>query len=186
MDCTDLYHPFLIAENIYLRGLERKDLTGNYYQWFNDQSTDEYTHHALYPNSLESMESFYKRAVDNRNIVVLAIINKEDNCHIGNISLQQIEWINRRAEFAILMGEKKYYGKGLATEAGRLIINYGFDRLNLNSIWLGVHAQNASAIAVYKKLGFVEEGRLKERFIRNEKRSDQILMGLLRKKWKKK
>ena len=183
MDNDRLYHPFLTGKKVYLRGLEEKDLTGNYYQWFNEQSTDIYTHHALYPNSMEKMRRFYEQALLHENIIVLAIIDRSDGCHIGNVSLQQIEWINRRAEFAIILGEKEYYGKGLATEAGTLIMDYGFDRLNLNSIWLGVHAENRVALALYKKLGFMEEGRARERFLRNGTISDQILMGLLRSEW---
>ncbi|MBU0995473.1 MAG: GNAT family N-acetyltransferase [Proteobacteria bacterium] len=186
MNDNELYHPFLTGEHIYLRGLEETDLQGNYYQWFNNQSTDTYTHHALYPNSPEKMKAFYEKALCHENMFVLAIIHKEDNCHIGNISLQQIEWINRRAELAIILGERNYFGKGYATEAGRLIIDYGFDRFNLNSIWLGVHAENKRAITVYKKLGFIEEGLIRERFIRNQTCSDQILMSILRKEWQKK
>ena len=185
MGNNEMYHPFLVGERVFLRGLDESDLQTNYFQWFNEQSTDVYTHHALFPNNMDKMREFYKRAISNDDIVVLAIINKEDNCHIGNVSLQNIEWINRRAEFAIIIGEKAYYGKGLATEAGKLIIGYGFDRLNLNSIWLGAHAENKAAISVYKKLGFKEEGRIRERFIRNERFYDQILMSILRREWAK-
>ena len=181
----NLYHPFLTGDNIYLRGLEETDLQGNYYNWFNEQSTDTYTHHALYPNNIEKMKAYYERVKQHENLLVLAIIHKEDKCHIGNISLQNIEWINRRAEFAILLGEKDYFGKGLAVEAGKLVIDFGFDRFNLNSIYLGVHAENKAAISVYKKLGFIQEGLFRERFIRNQKISDQIRMSILRKEWKK-
>jgi len=180
---TELYHPFLVGDKVNLRGLELDDLESNYFQWFNKRSTDIYTHHALYPNSPEKMKEFYEKALRHQDLLVLAIIDKENDRHVGNVSLQNIEWINRRAEFAIIIGEKDYTGKGIATDAGRLIINYGFDRFNLNSIWLGVHAENRAAVAAYKKMGFIEEGRMRERFIRNDRCSDQILMSILRKEW---
>lgn len=174
------YHPFLIGKQIYLRGLEESDLQTNYFQWFNDQAISTYTGHALFPNSMEKMCEYYQKAIKNDDLLVLAIINAKDNCHVGNVSLQNIDWINRCAEFAIIIGEREYTGRGIAMEAGELIINHGFKRLNLNRIWLGVHEANKAAIKVYKNIGFIEEGRFRQRFLQNGKFHDNIIMSILR------
>lgn len=177
------YHPFLIGKQIYLRGLEESDLQTNYFQWFNDQTIGTYTRHVRFPNSMERMRKYYQKAIKNDDLLVLAIIYAKDNCHVGNISLQNIDWINRCAEFAIIIGERQYAGRGIATEAGKLIINHGFERLNLNRIWLGVHEANKAAIKVYKKIGFKDEGRFRQRFFQNEKFYDDIIMSILREEW---
>ena len=183
MSDREYYHPFLIGKQIYLRGLEGSDLQTNYFQWFNDQTIGTYTRHACFPNSMEKMREYYQKAIKNDDLLVLAIIYIPDNIHVGNVSLQNIDWINRCAEFAIIIGEQKYAGRGIATEAGKLIINHGFERLNLNRIWLGVHEANKAAIKAYKKIGFEEEGRFRQRFFQNEKFYDDIIMSILREEW---
>lgn len=174
------YHPFLIGRQIYLRGLEESDLQTNYFQWFNDQEINIFTQHARFPNNMEKMREYYQKAIKGDNLLVLAIIYIKDNRHVGNVSLQNIDWINRCAEFAIIIGEQEYTGRGIATEAGKLIVNHGFEKLNLNRIWLGVHEANEAAIKVYKKIGFTEEGRFKQRFFQNGKFYDSIIMSIVK------
>jgi RimJ/RimL family protein N-acetyltransferase len=174
-----MYHPFLIGELVYLRGLEEQDLDGPYFQWFNDQENDVFTSHAMFPNTPEKMRSFFDNVKQYRNDIVLAIVEKNTDRHIGNVALHKINWINRNAEFAIIIGDKKAQSKGFATEAGRLMIKYAFEKLNLHRLGLGVHEDNKAAIRVYEKLGFEVEGRFKDHFLRNGKYSDTIRMAII-------
>ena len=84
-----MHHPFLIGERIYLRALEENDLTGNYLQWFNDSEVCTFNSHALFPNNTKKMQEYFK-FVDPNSAVVLAIILKEKDIHIGNVSIQEI------------------------------------------------------------------------------------------------
>jgi len=108
----------------------------------------------------------------------------ENDLHIGMCGLHDISRIHRSAILGILIGERTLLGKGHGSEALRLLIDHAFRRLNLHRLELGVFHTNARALACYRKLGFVEEGRLrKNRFVEGEY-VDEIVMGLLREEWK--
>ena len=81
----------------------------------------------------------------------------------------------------MLIGEKDFWGGGYGTEITELITYYGFDRLNLNRIYLGYTADNKAAGKVYQKAGYVFEGTLKKDIYRNSKYYDSIRMAILRK-----
>ena len=174
-----LHHPFLVGERLYLRGLERADITGNWLQWFNDKEVTRYMLHGTFPTSVESHTEFYEHTIHSSNDIVLAICDKSTSAHIGNVGLHRIDWICRLAEFGIVIGEKAFWGQGYGTEATRLIVAHGFRRLNLHKIFLGVHAEHRAAISAYARVGFRQEALLKEEIYRDGCYFDKILMGLL-------
>lgn len=173
-------HPFLVGPRIYLRALSKRDLTTQYFQWFNEQESDSLTDHALWPNTKGRMEAFLERVTRGGHDLVLAIVTRSGERHIGNIGLHRINWIHRRSEMAILIGEKDYRYLGYGQEAITLLAAYAFNKLNLNRIGLGVVAQNRPAIQAYKKAGFVEEGRFEQHFYRGGRFHDTLRMRLLR------
>ena len=83
---------------------------------------------------------------------------KDGDCLIGTTGLHQISQPNRSAIFGIMIGEAKYQNRGYGTEATRLVLQYGFEQLNLNRITLSVYAHNLRAVRVYQKAGFKQEG----------------------------
>jgi len=172
-------HPFLIGERVYLRGLTKTDLEGRYFQWFNDQESDTFTNHANFPNSMARMRAFLERVSRSEGDLVLAIVLKKGDRHIGNVALHGINWQHRRAELRIIMGEADMRGKGYGTEAIHLLLRHAFEKLNLHRVSLGVRADHAQAIRVYEKSGFVVEGRLREEFLRSGKWYDAVRMGVL-------
>ena len=98
---------------------------------------------------------------------------------IGTVGLYGVDWITRKAEFRILIGEI-YCGKGWGTIATRLALRFGFERLNLNRIWLGVTQANERALAAYRKAGFTVEGVLYEDLYRDGVYHNSVRMGILR------
>ncbi|MEO3976193.1 GNAT family protein [Streptomyces sp. CAU 1734] len=83
------------------------------------------------------------------------------------------------AELDIYLGEKEYWGRGYATDAMRTACRYGFDDMRLHKISLTVATENHAARRVYEKVGFVEEGRLRQVFRRDGQWYDMFTMGLL-------
>jgi RimJ/RimL family protein N-acetyltransferase len=169
---------FLKGECIHLRALMEKDLTSSYLQWLNDEEVCRYNSHAVFPNSEQKMKAFYD-SLQNQHNVVLAIIHSDTDRHIGNVSLQNINWLSRNAEFAILMGEKDYWGKGFGKEAARLIVQYGFERLNLHRIYCGTLNGNSGMIKLAASMGMIEEGRRREAIFKNGKYEDILEYGIL-------
>jgi RimJ/RimL family protein N-acetyltransferase len=169
---------FLKGERIHLRALMEKDLTSSYLQWLNDEEVCRNNSHAVFPNTEQRMKTFYN-SIQNQLNVVLAIIHSDTDRHIGNVSLQNINWISRNAEFAILMGEKDFWGKGYGKEAARLIMQYGFERLNLHRIYCGTLNGNSGMIKLAASMGMIEEGRRREAIFKNGKYVDILEYGIL-------
>jgi RimJ/RimL family protein N-acetyltransferase len=175
---------FLEGEHFYLRNLNKDDLNKNYIHWFDDSEVCKMNSHHRFPYTDEGMSKYIDSIYNTNNQLVLAIINKEDKMHIGNISLQNINYINRSAEFAVVIGEKNYWGKGVGKECGKLIIKHGFLELNLNRIYCGTFVDNLGMYKLAETLGFKKEGIRYEAEFKNGKYINIVEFGLLKKDWK--
>jgi RimJ/RimL family protein N-acetyltransferase len=83
-----------------------------------------------------------------------------------------------------MIGEKEFWGKGYGTEINNLVLDYGFRKLNLHKIYLGVNADNKGAVKSYKKSGFKYEGTKRDEIYRNGRYYDAIMMSILRNEYK--
>lgn len=173
--------PFLTGDKVYLRALIESDAEGPYSRWLNDKEVTKYLESGYFPNTTESLKDYIKRYSNTDKALMLGIIEKSSDRHIGNIKLEPINWVHRTGVIGIMIGEKDCYGKGYATEAIKLVLEHGFNRLNLRKISLGVVADNAAAKRVYEKLGFEVEGIKKEECFHDGHYCDIILMAIFRK-----
>ena len=135
---------FLKGQSIYLRVLLKEDINGNYRNWLNDPEVVKYNSHGRFPATVESMERYVASSFDSTNSLVLALCMNDTDLHIGNISLQAINWIDRNAEIAFLLGELSYHGKGIMYEAGQLLIQHAFRSL-ICTVFIAVPPQRISA-----------------------------------------
>jgi RimJ/RimL family protein N-acetyltransferase len=120
---------------------------------------------------------FHRSAADEALFIVT---RGTDDRAIGHVGLYKINHRLGTAEFAILLGERAAWGKGLGRSCTQFMCSYGFDQLNLRRITLEVLATNERAYKLYRSLGFVEEGRLRQAAHKNGAYVDVILMGLFR------
>lgn len=176
--------PFLEGKMIYLKTLGPEHLEGNYVNWFNDAEVCKYNSHHTYPYCREQAAKYIEKTEESKSDLVLAIIAKDTGKHIGNISLQKVDYINRSAEYAIILGEKEYWGKGIAKEASLLILKHGFEALNLNRVYCGTSVKNIAMQKLAYALNMKEEGRRKEALYKNGEYVDVIEYGLLKKDFK--
>lgn len=129
------------------------------------------------PLSGEELEQTY-RNIDRNTEFYFHVRSQEDDRLLGFITLYNIEWSNQIAQLAIAIGDPSDRGQGYGTEALNLILNYGFNELNLYKVCLDVIATNHSAIAVYQNSGFEFEGTNKLAVKRDGERYDLYSMGL--------
>jgi [ribosomal protein S5]-alanine N-acetyltransferase len=175
---------FVRGSRVYLRPLEREDLNARYLSWLNDPEVTRYMETGTFPTTARDLEKFYDEVTGTRNQVILAVADKKSGQHIGNVKLGPIHWIHRCATFGIMIGDKKFWGKGVGIEATRLMVAYGFNRLNLRRIDLGVFADHDAAVRCYEKVGFQVEGRMRENLFQEGKYVDRLWMALLRSEYK--
>lgn len=172
---------FLKGKTIYFRPLEQKDLTMEYVSWMNDSEVCQFNSHSTFPYTIEKSEAYYQHLQQSANtIIALAIIDISSNKHIGNISLQGINWINNSAEFAIILGDKSFWGRGVASEAFFLMFDYGFTRLNLHRIYYGTSSKNLAVHKLAVKMKMTQEGIRKEAMFKNGEYVDIIEYGVLK------
>ncbi|MBN3039637.1 MAG: GNAT family N-acetyltransferase [Candidatus Omnitrophica bacterium] len=164
--------PLLEGKNITLEGLTKKHVSQRYADWLNDKEICRENSHGRYLNTLEMTENYVTRVDHSETIAVFAIIDKHTSQHIGNISLGNISWENNSAEIAILIGEKDFWGKGIASEAYSLVIDYGFNKLGLHRLYSGMTTRNKAMIKVAEKSGMSYEGTFKDAFYKDSQYCD--------------
>ncbi len=169
----------LEANNIYLRPLHINDALGDYPSWLNDHEVCRYNSHGDTLYTKEMALSYIQSVQNNPTCNVFAICDKTSDKHIGNISLQAISTKNQSAEFAILLGNKAFWGKGLSKEAGKLLIAYGFNDLNLHRIYCGTSEANTPMQRLALSLGMELEGRRKEALFKNNRFYDVLEYGIV-------
>ncbi len=174
-------NPFLIGQKVYLRPLEREDAP-RVTPWFNlpDVRRTLLRHR---PINLRSEEEFIDKAYQGEHDVMLGIELRSVEQLVGVTGLHAIDFKDRHAGFGIVVGEPEQWGKGYGTEATALIVGYAFDTLNLNRVWLHVYEDNERGIRAYRKVGFREEGRLRQHAYHDGRYWDTVTMGILREEW---
>jgi RimJ/RimL family protein N-acetyltransferase len=168
------------GDRLYLRAIERDDLQ-RCHDWMNDEALRS-TLAQRYPMSLAQEADWIERTSRGQDPShrTFAICLFEGDRHIGNCGLEAIERDNGVATFGILIGEADARGKGFGEEATRLLCRFAFDEMNLHKIRLDVYASNEGAVKTYERVGFREEGRLREEAFREGRYLDVVRMGLLR------
>jgi len=114
---------------------------------------------------------------DSTNEIIYMIESIPDNKLVGHVGLYNIDYRIRKAEFGILITTKNQ-GKGYGTLCTKFMIDYAFNELNINKICLSLLVDNQRAYSLYKKLGFIQEGYLRNEQYKNGKYNDVILMAL--------
>lgn len=181
-----MYKPFIVSKRFYLRGIEEKDLTGNMANWANDSEITHYMIMGCLPNSgpiycsWMSPQEEYERLRKSKHDVIFAIIHKESDEMIGIAGIYEINWIVRHGELRIVIGEKKFLSKGIGTEVVKEIVKYGFEKLNLHKIYVGVNASDKRANKCYQKAIFVYEGTIRDYHYRNGKYYNANLYSILK------
>ena len=184
--------PFLQSERLHLRALTEADADGAYVEWFNDEKVCRGNSHHVFPFTREAALEYICRVREARDQLVLAIVLRADERHIGNIALQNIHPIYRAAEFSIVLGDKTLWGQRYSQEAGRLLCAHGFDELNLHRIYCGTFADNMAMQKLALGLGMREEGRRREAAFKHGRFLDVVEYGMVkadfdvaRQRWRK-
>ena len=109
---------------------------------------------------------------------VFAIV-KQSGEFVGLVSLLRVSQEHQCAEIGYWVG-KRYWKKGCATEAVRLILRFGFGRLKLHRIYAVSFEKNIASAKVLKKCGFKLEGVMKEAVIRYKRRQNILSFAILK------
>jgi [ribosomal protein S5]-alanine N-acetyltransferase len=173
---------FIDGKKICLRQYELKDLD-TWYNWFNDAQVVKLMDQRRWPNTKEKQKQYLERMSVSSSDIQLAIVYKLNDTLIGTVGLHGIDAINRNADVSIIIGDKKYWGKGLAKEAIGLLVRHAFGMVNLHKLTAGFISANTASRKLFESFGFKQEALLCEQVYLDGKYYDIIRMGLLKRNY---
>ena len=170
------YFKKLLGDRIYLSPRSIEDVE-KFTEWMNDFEVTDYTGRSGQIMSLEGERKYLEQ--NSNPEATFSIITLDGDKLIGTVELERINYTHRTATLGIFIGDKDYLSKGYGTEAIRLLLDYGFNYMNLHSVKLELMSFNERALKCYKKCGFKETGRIRENRFINGNYYDTITMDIL-------
>jgi RimJ/RimL family protein N-acetyltransferase len=174
-----VYFKKLIGKKCYLSPMDINDAE-KYTVWLNDLeiTTNLSIFHSVI--NVEIEKEYLENLSKEHNY---SIIDMDTDELIGSCGFIGLDHLNQIAEIGLFIGNKNYWNKGYGTESMKLLLDYGFNALNLNNVMLRVYSFNERAIKMYKKLGFQVIGNRRESLKRGNKVYDEIYMDILAKEY---
>ena len=133
--------------------------------------------------TIEDLEAWYASRADHADRLDLSVIERASGGWAGEVVLNELDPDNLSCGFRIGLAGPEYFGRGLGTEATRLILAHAFEKVGLHRIELTVFAFNPRARRVYDKVGFVLEGTRRKALRWDGEWVDAQIMGILADEW---
>ena len=170
----------LVGKRIVLRPLKNPDAKDIYLN-IQDKTISENTLNIPWPYKSEDAQIFIqktKKSLQKKSDFVFGIKLKAKNEVIGCIGLHKANFEHKNAELGYWLGSK-YWNQGIMTEAGMLILKFGFEKLKLHRIWCCVFSDNPASQKMVEKLSFKKEGLHRETSWREGRWRDNVRYGIL-------
>jgi RimJ/RimL family protein N-acetyltransferase len=167
------------CESLELFLLEESDVSERYVGWLNDPDVNRYLESRFERHTLESTRAFVSGCINNDSALLLGIRCRWlENRHVGNIKIE-VNRHHKLGEVGILIGDKTVHGRGVATQAIRMIANIARDELGLRKLTAGCYASNLPSERAFARAGFIVEGHRADHFLVDGKPEDLTLMGVI-------
>lgn len=176
--------PDLETERFILRNMKEEDTPFIFHQ-FSDPRVTQYLMDEPPVSNMEEAQGIvdYYLDAEGKNHNRWIIIRKTDGRPVGTCGFHKWDAAHLRAEIGYDLAAD-CWGQGIMSEVLRVVIDSGFERMKLNRIDAVVYIGNQRSIGVLKKMGFQQEGILREYYYLNETFHDHVLLGLLHRDWK--
>lgn len=172
----------LHGELVTLRPMERADIP-RLWEFAQDLEVGLATGTDGRPTPLAVVEQIYEQRYSH---VLEGAINFGVEAHgllIGGIEFRNVNWLNRTAEIILFIGDPAYRRHGAGTDALRVAANYAFKLLGFNRLTYTVPEDNTGAVSAYTRVGFKQEGILREAHYRDGRYLNLLVLGLIRAEW---
>ena len=172
------------AQRTRLRALQESDLPV-LDRWWQHVDTTTLQRDAVVPQPAGSAVDRFRRWSANDPAspdVGFSVIDLTDEQLVGHVTLWGATWRTRTAELGVIIGDE-HRGRGLGTDALRVLLRLAFDDLGLHRVELRTPAYNDAALAAYRRVGFAEEGRRREVTFHAGHWHDEVLMSVLDHEW---
>lgn len=130
----------------------------------------------------KDQEKIFEKRKENEDYI-FAIESLDHGKFIGGACIKNIDWKNSHCEIALFISPNNW-GNGFGLDTLKILLKFVFQQMNLNKIKLKAYSFNKRAQSIYKKIGFKEEGALREEIFRDGEYHDEFIFGLLKKEYK--
>lgn len=173
---------FIAGKETYLRPVELSDAR-LIQQWHNDPRIRTKARMGELPVTYIKEEEEIRISKDAKEEIYLIIVQKSTDRPIGFIRLNFIDTVSRNMWLRFIIGDPNAWGKNLASDALNHVLQWLFSEQNVHRITLETYETNKRAIRFFKKLGFKQEGIVREAVYIGGKYYNIIAFGLLRKEF---
>ena len=169
---------------IALKKLNLTHATQKYLKWLNNYNVVKFTDQIFKQHSLKLLKKYILNLNKSKfNFLYgIFIVTEKKQIHIGNIKIGDINYYHRTAVVSLLIGESKYWKKGIATKSINLVKKIAKNELGLYKLYAGCYKENIPSQKAFLKNKYKKEGVQKNQIIVGNKRSDLIWYGLVLKK----
>ena len=167
----------VVGEKVALGPL-RRDLAASYARWMNQPDVRRGLDH-MGVATQETQEKWVEENIEKSakrepQTVEFTVYDCTDSTAVGTAGLLGIGHANGTAEFAIALGERR--GRGLGTEATRLVLDYAFHVLRLRNVLLETLDWNVAALTAYERAGFRRIGVRRGAVMSRGRPTDLVIM----------
>jgi len=157
--------------------LEEKDVGKDYVEWFLDTEIVRFSDNQYKKFTIEGQKEYVRNCLSNIDIDLYGIF--DSTRHIGNIVISGLSSTHKKAEITYVVGDRKYWGKGVGSFAVLEITKKAINYYKLNKLFAGVVDINVGSRRVLEKNGFVLEGTRVKHLFYGGKFYNQLDYGLL-------
>ena len=175
-ECADL----LVGPRIQLRGIAVSDVTERYVHWMNDPEVIQYLESRFAEQSAATITRYVETMIADPDNELFAIVDQASGTHIGNIRLGPLDRHRLTAVVGLMIGDKRYQGRGFGTEAIQLVTRYAFECLGLRKLSAGAYENNRGSIRAFEKAGWTQEGIHPEAYQFETGRVGHVALGIVR------
>lgn len=168
-----------------LRAVEKSDLEF-LKEWRNKESFRK-NFREVRELSSYNQEKWYDKLHQSPNDYMFTIVDLQSGKPIGAAGLLYINWIIRAADFSFYIGEgDSYIDDKFAPDAVNSLLNYGYNVLNLNKVWMELYSFDTSKLDFFtKEFNFQVDGKFRQNTFYEGKYHDSFLLSLMADEYRK-
>lgn len=176
-----------ILENdrVLLRPLEESDFENLVHFSVNEPELWEYS--LQKGSGVEGLKNYMQTAIVNRNkenSYPFIVFDKKNHSFAGSTRFYDVQLANKTLQLGFTWYGKKYQKTGLNQNCKFLLLEFAFEKMDMERVEFRADYENKNSIEAMKKIGCIEEGVLRKNFVKpNGDRRDSIVLSILKQEW---
>ena len=182
------YNKTIITRSTIVRPITQNEITQNYVFWLNDNEINQFLETRHLKQTKNKVVDYINFLRNKNNCEMFAILDKETNNHIGNMTITSFNQNNNGSiDFGIMIADKKFRSIGIGAEVMISFIDFIFSFDTIERVSASAASENFKSCKTLESIGFMREGVIRKIFpLNNGDKCDVIHYGLLKEEWNNK